>query len=85
MPEWLVTRKSMQEVDSYIRSLYDLANSQSDTKSQEKRRNLLDTLADLQLDLKVSTLDRFAWGILTAICSRRLSKLKSPRFCSVER
>lgn len=52
VPEWLVARKSMQEVDSYIQSLYDLANSQSDTKSQEKRRNLLDTLADLQLDLK---------------------------------
>lgn len=45
----------MQKVDSYIQSLYDLANSPSDTKCHEERQNLLGTLADLQLDLKVST------------------------------
>ena len=53
MPEWLVARSAMKELNDYVHSLYDLAHSAKPYGGPDFRGNLMDTLASLQLDFKV--------------------------------
>lgn len=53
MPEWLIAPSALNELDSYVKSLYDLAYSSGFEKKTEEDLTMLEGLAAKGLKFKV--------------------------------
>lgn len=53
MPDWLLAPSSVKELDSYVKSLYSLAQSSDYQKKNEEDLTLMDSLALRKLSFEV--------------------------------
>ena len=53
MPDWLLAPKSVKKLDSYVESLYSLAQASKYWEKNEDDLTLMDTLALMRLNFKV--------------------------------